>query len=496
MVGGESRILLGESTAEVFPSQSTNPEVYGRVYSVIPSVYSVLNKKANMVASCPLRLYRVDTRTKQEVQHTTGIFADLLRNPNPYTTPTQLIKEIVLWKGLCGRAYVVLEKIKGVHYLSVLESPWVTVVADPETKVRAYIYSVGNKKYYYPSDVVAEISDFNPSDFYFGMSPLEAASIDVSAQIYTKKTYAAEMKKGNMSGGAITSDRSLDDTEIIKLKNEWKRRTPESSRVLFLPKNMTFVPFNESTGTTTKMREILNESFDAVALVYGMHPILFGHSNVARPDSIESIETHVWYSTILPEQQHIAEALTQRFAHIVNSSTYFEFFTDNVPALNRAKMEQTRVGVAEASLGKITVNEWRVASGLAPYIGVLADFGNTPMPVWEQAMMQIQAQTAAALAPTPTGPDGKPGPSASNNTSPSLPLVGSEGGRRDQSQTGEAQLPDETGKRSFDELDAVIQKTSDRLGKIFAEKIPDLVELLSLDEPADDDDDDENEVLD
>jgi HK97 family phage portal protein len=485
--GGNARITLSQRVGEVFPKTNTDRETYGRVYAVVPSVYSVLNKKANMVASCPLQVYQKNTRTGRESVKETGVIATLLKKPNPYTTAQQFIREIVLWKGLCGRAYVVLEKLTGSeeYALVVLESPFVHEVTDPETKVKAYIYEVGGKRLYYPYSHVAEISDFNPTDFYFGLSPLEPATMDIAAQISTKKVYANEMRKGNMLGGVITSDRSLDDDAIRVLKDEWKRRTPESSRVLFLPKNMEFVQFTENSGATSKMKEILNESFDTVSQVYGMHPILFGHSNVVRPDKIESIETHVWLTTILPEQEHIAQALTDKFAKIVGNNAYLKFFTTGVPALQRAEMEQAKVGIAEVSVGKITINEWREREGLPRLPAQFDAYGDTPIPVWEQLVAMQMLQTQASLTPTP---EGQIAPSMSSNVSPALPMVGTQGGRRDQSQEGEPQFIDETGKRSFNGIEKAINKADSLINKFFG-RVDSLSEFLEADFKELDDDD-------
>jgi HK97 family phage portal protein len=483
--------LKGAIVGEVRPKTDVPAYTAARVYQIVPSVYSCVKKKSSMAASAPIKLYKRNTRSGATEEVTTGVIATAWANPNPFLTNSRMIWEWVAWRELTGRGYLRLEQdaSTGKYFFSVLESTNVHVVTDPETKVKVYIYEINGKRQYIPFGEIAELNEFNPLDYWFGLTPLSPISRDVETERNVKKWLQAQFERGNMKGGMIQSEKKIDDQEILKLKAEWRNRKANSSRVMFLPKEMTFTPFTEG-GQEAPLKDVLGESFDVVALAFGLHPVLFGRSTGVKPESLDVIETWVWNSEILPLLTYACEVLNQRFSWIAGSNFFFRADVSQIPALRRDDMDCTRVGVAQSSVGKRTINEWRAMDGEAPLSDEVhgpgaAEFGRMPIPVWEYMMQakmaHLQAQLAAAFAPV-KNPDGttSPGPglSASDQVSPALPTPGSEGGRRDQSQNGEPQMIDQTGKRSFDQL---IGELTDRKASILA-KMDALKEFLADDD--------------
>lgn len=417
--------------------------LYANIYHICPEVQSVINKKATTIASTRVKVMQKVAVKRPPVENSNCDIAEILANPNPYMTQSQLIMQISQHKDVYGKAFVALEQArvdgKTVYYLVLLDPRNVLIVPDPDTKVASYLYRVGGQEYFYPAERVAYLSDTNLLDFWFGASKLRSLLDDVNAATYSRRFYMAQYKRGKPGSVIYTSDADISPDVLRVLKEQWQNRTPESLRNILIPTGFTPTINTSTKDDVPTPIEISALTKESVAAVYDVPYKLINPGDQSDLDGLE----YLWWTTsLLYETMYIAECLTKLFKYThPKFSVAFDY--SKVTALRFKLLDQTKIHVAQIATGYRTINEVRTEDlDVLPYTGKYAELGDTPMPQWTTE----QAQLAAELAATNAGME----------SSPSLPLPGSEGSR-DQTSHGEAQMVDQTGKKSFEQLAKMIE---------------------------------------
>ena len=356
-----------------------------RQYMVDSTIYAIVNRKAAMLASCPQLLLKENTRTKEVQPLTTGYVPATLANPNPNMTYTELFMRFVMWKEITGRAYMYwqINPLNGKLVLDLLEPFYLTIITDPETKIKDYVYRVGGRVVYLnPAQVIAWEA-FNPLDYFYGLTPQVPVQTDVKMSRYSREWMAAQMMRGNMRGGVISTATRNDDEELSKIKREWQQRGPTASRFLTIPSTITFVPFSEGNGDLG-FNAATGESFGQVCIAYGLHPGLFDKSRENRPEAIIDIESFVWRNCLSTEMRIYCEKLTNLFVKpIAGSNALIVPDLDSVEPLNTNRLDKMKTASIELMMGTMTPNEYRALHGKPPYDGELTEFGETPIPVYQ-----------------------------------------------------------------------------------------------------------------
>jgi len=466
-MGGSS--TLGESdpapisdsiNVQIGHLQKLQPLRSAQIFSSVPNVNRVVKKKAGMLATPELKLFRTDTRTNENVEVTAinSKLGSLLQSPNSYTTITDLLEQFILWYQITGCGYIALDfdQATGKPNLIVLESIYVWVIPGKDTKTSYYKYNVKGNVKYFEDWQVCVIQQFNPLDFYFGMTSMGAGLSTINTESYKNAWLEAQMQRGNMPGGVIKNPNNIDPAEYERMRSEWAKRRPNSSRTLILPEGLDYDPFNEP-GMAEFLKAVSNETLDTIAGIYEMHPALFHQLGSSLTQGVlTEAETHTWNTCLLKESRKIAEILTLKLARpICGNNYFFRYDYSSIPALATNDLNKTKVAVAHMNMGSKTINEDRIERGMPPYTGENAEFGNTPLPLWQHRQAMLAAQSRVSGDST-------------SQTSPALPMPGNEGGRRDQSQEGEPEMIDQTGKRSFKSYDKIEFEIEEALEALFS----------------------------
>jgi phage portal protein BeeE len=225
-----------------------------------------------------------------------------------------------------------------------------------------------------------------------------------------------------------------DDDEIRKLKREFKEQhegTKNAHRILILTEGMEYTQLKEPTGNQTTPL-VLNDVLDTHGMVFGV-PALLLNPKSAEANTIKELKGLFWENTVVPMARLIQEAITKQLCMRVSTLLEVEFDFSNVYALRLHDLDRARVEVAHLNAGIKTANEIRLERGLDP---LKFESSDMPFPEWS-----AKAKASAASQGTPEG---------GSSASPSLTMPGSQGGR-DQSNSGEAQMIDQSAQRNLDE---------------------------------------------
>jgi HK97 family phage portal protein len=431
------------TTREAFPTQkgSITPELAARIYSSSPLVNSLIRIGAGAFSQVPLKVMLSERHGVRATEKRTGYPYKLFKWVNPHMTYAGLMENLYSWQKLVGQAFWAIEenedRYKGISEFSIypLNPLYVKIVPDPDTGRKGYVYEVGPERLYIPDELVLHFPTFNPHDHWTGHIDLNALEYDMQIERASKKQTRNFHANAAILHGVITSPEELGDDEIRRLKAEFYQQHSGSRnayRHLVLEKGMTYNPI-KSNGSDQFLAQLLDQIGDSHAMVLGV-PLALATGRSVGNKLIE-VEAMMWKQNIVPFAEKVEQTITKRLCMPIQTKLpssmrlYTSFDFSNIEALRLHELDRVRMEVARVHTGLATPNEIRATRNEEPYTGELADFGDSPMPVFTAKQSQ-QAQGAG--------------------TSPSLPLPGSEGGR-DQSAGGEGEMLDETGTRALRE---------------------------------------------
>jgi HK97 family phage portal protein len=406
------------------------------VYTFCPQVYAVVNTRASMVSSLPLKVYwqKADGQL-QEL--TRGPIFNLLNQPNPKITQTEFIRQIVSWYDLTGTAVVVAEEIQGVRYLFVLNSSYVFPIVDGKIGLDGIVYTKhDNKHIYYSQDqIVVHWARFNPMDDFFGMSPVQPLLEDVMARRSAMKQTRSHYAKGGISSGILKTPDNLDEDKLKQLKRDWNRRTEDSSRLIVIADGWDFEEIKGTEGNISA-DALSGLTRETVCNAYQVPVALLDPDKNSHPQEAEQF---MWTSSLLPQAKELSEKFTQSLgASNGRTSIVIKLDSSRVPILQKFRIDAAKATTALITTGTMTLNEGRAELDLPEYSGTLkvdvenidlAEYANSPMSLYSTLLQQasavkLQQETLEAQATLNQAESG-----------------------RDQSADGEPEMVDTTGRK-------------------------------------------------
>lgn len=219
-------------------------------------VYTASNLNATSVAQVPLRLYvakpkkniksrfltgEVHSETKKYLLSTNSIcklpqvrkaaeieevlehpLIDLLKNVNSFSNGFDLHEMTQLHQELTGNAYWLMIENK----LGVPEEIWIVPpdrmypIPDPSKFISGYSYIYGMTKIKFNESSIIQFKMPNPSNPYFGISPLIAVAEAYGINVNMNKYEASIFRNMGRLTGAFETEESLDEQEFERLKIE------------------------------------------------------------------------------------------------------------------------------------------------------------------------------------------------------------------------------------------------------------------------------------
>ena len=419
------------------------PRTAALLYSQSPYVNAAANIIAGSIASLDLNVYLEDANgVRKKIRK--GYPYKTLMYINEEMTPYQFKFAIASWLVLSGEAFIGIstKKINGKKelILEVLDNQYVTVEAGTQSRVESITYSLSNEQegVRFEKGAFIHIRTFAPDDYWRGHCNLNALEYDIAIERYLKKGLNGAFSKINNIQAILYVPQDMPDDEVSTIYTEINNKFSgyaTSFKILVARDNIKY----ENTKVNNlpmgfEETKVLETSERAHAMVLGVPiGILEGSSG---EDKLIELESLMWKKTIIPMTKLIQESLTKHLAQRENVNYVIEFDTSDVEALSLYKLERTRMQVARVITGLRTPNEERISDGEQPYSDTVGEgFGSIPRPVYDN---QVQLEQSGM------------------NISPSLSMPGTQGGRRDQSSTGEAQMIDVSGQKMLELLNNIL----------------------------------------
>jgi HK97 family phage portal protein len=210
------------------------------LYTKLTWVQIAVSAVSKVAAGIPLQIMQLVGEDAEAVFN--HPFELLLKRPNPLQSRFELLQGTLNYLALTGNAYWWLNR-RGenatVDEVWLLPGNRINPVPDENLYLRGYIYSSGGVEIPLELWEVAHFRQFNPSNPFVGLSPLEALAATASADLSMVKYNASYFDKGNAKmPGALAFADPIEDSDWNQLKTDIEREYGGTKRKLMMLRNV------------------------------------------------------------------------------------------------------------------------------------------------------------------------------------------------------------------------------------------------------------------
>ena len=352
-------------------------------YSENAIVYRCINEIANNASRVNINLFRGD----QEVDN--HPLLDLLYNPSPTQSQVEWFQGLYSYLLISGNNYML--SVGGDNTppteLYNLRPDRIQIRTGQRAMPQSYDYMIGGQivESYEVDQAtgnskIKHIKMFNPLDDYYGMSPIQASSVDIDQHNLANKHNVNLLQNGARPSGAVIfkpkdetgGNVQLSDNQRSQLQSDINSRfagTGNAGRPMLLegdfdwkemglsPKDMDFI-------------QLKNMSAKDIALVYGVPSQLIGIPDAQTYSNFAEAKLALYNETIIPLLDKIQGDLNEWLVPQFNDEALeLRYDIDSIPAMaeqRRRVFESVTSGVKD---GILTRNEAREQLGYEPIDG-------------------------------------------------------------------------------------------------------------------------------
>ncbi len=327
-------------------------------------VYSAVRVIADGVSSQRLRFFGTEGELAEHP------LVELFRRVNPFATYRSLVQETVSSLELTGNAfwYCPPNSLGRPAEIWHLPPNRVKVVSHRTDFIAGYVLRGPEGELRLSRDEVVHLRYPNPSDPFYGRSPLQAAAEAVDADEAMSKAQVNSFNNSVYPGLALASEQKLSRETIDRLRQELHRSTGSYRRAgstLILDQGLKPL----SLGRTPQEMNFLasaRATASRILAIFGVPEAIVGVSKDVNRASAQALEYIFARYTLWPKMQLLSSQITQDLCARFDRRVRCEFDSP-VPA---DRVEDRADMVARLEHGVITPDEARAQLGLAPRGGV------------------------------------------------------------------------------------------------------------------------------
>ena len=346
---------------------------------------------AKSIASLSWKVYQGD----QEV--TNAPLLALLANPNETQAQSDFFEALASYYLIAGNSYIEAAYPNGntkpskspPKYLYILRPDKMKVIKGRKGKVVAYEFSDNGSKVQWPVSIggvsnVLHIKSFNPTDYWYGLSNVEAGAYAIDQHNQAASWNQALLQNSARPSGAIVyknNEGVLSDDQYQRLKSEVEDKysgSRSAGKPMLLEGGLEW----QEMGLSPKDMDWLegkNGSARDIALAFGVPSQLLGIPGDATYSNMQEARLALWEQTILPLADEITAHLNKWLVPRFGENQTLAYCKENIEPL-RQKREMQRQSLEGVSF--MTINEKREAIGLEPIEGgdeLLVDSNKVPV---------------------------------------------------------------------------------------------------------------------
>lgn len=289
-------------------------------------------------------------------------YADVIANPNPDFTWSDLVKHMVASYLMTGNAYLGIEREGSRFELWPLEPQKMKMRLDEGSKKLAGYDYTGSRKKSYDRTEVVHIRDFDPNDPYYGLSGIEPLRRQLNTDFQADQFNDSFLANDCTPGLAYLPSHDLKDDQAERLRNSIERRGQGSSKRGRVYVATSPGDFKEFSGNSRDAAYIGLSKLNREKMfgVFSVGPALGGSLDGATFSNLEQQTQLIWSHSVIPILTALALGLTKRlFDPITEPDMEWWFDTDQVKELQDDYLVKAQTGETVIRSRQMTPNEVR-----------------------------------------------------------------------------------------------------------------------------------------
>lgn len=354
--------------------------------------YRCVSLLSKTCASIPWELYQGEREIESHP------ILDLLKNPNPMQSRAAFFEAWVAYFAISGNSFIEAVRVgakRSPQELWVARPDKMKIVAGPLGLPSQYVFKTVSGEKRWDVDQITGQSDilhmksFHPTDPWYGMSPIEAATYSMDQHNESSKWNLSLLQNSGTPSGAMVVQSndgnpsgSLSDPQFKNLQTQINSRmagSKNAGRILLLEGGLDWKSMGFSPHDMEWMEGRQGAARD-IALAFGIPPILLNIPGDSTYSNYKEARLAFYEDTILPLLDMLMDELNHWLVPMFgNTGLQLKYDMDDIPALDIKRSEKfTQVSGA----GFLTTNEKRTMLGFEPIEGgdvLLVPSGQTPI---------------------------------------------------------------------------------------------------------------------
>jgi HK97 family phage portal protein len=293
---------------------------------------------------------------------------DLLKRPNPQQSGSAFIEAVVGFVETAGNSYI--ERVglpnRPPVELWVKRPDRMKVIPDLQALIRGYEYEVGGQKIRYDAWQIRHMKRWNPSDDWYGLSPLAAAARGIDTFNGGQAHNLALIQNGARPSGAWVTNQRLTDQQFSRLREQLDDAAAMArrGRPMLVEDGTSW----QELGLSPRDLDFLAGQEDAARQIhaaFGVHPVITGLTEGTFENQKQALRS-LTITTVLPFIEYLTEELNAWLAPLYGPNVRLAYDRDSYSSL--AEDQESLWSRAEIGFrtGFITRNEARHLLGYEP----------------------------------------------------------------------------------------------------------------------------------
>jgi len=315
-------------------------------YKSSPWVYACVKKRADAVSSVPLKVQTFSKDGWEDAPQNHPL-QQLINFPNPSLDRAEMMRLLVSHLDLAGNGYFIKVRAgsKGmpVELWPAMPDETQVVPAKEGSDMLIEQYKIGRtKKITYDQRDVVHVAYTNPSDLYYGMSPLQAAGKAVDIDNAAASWQKVSMQNRGIPDGVFQIDGELTSEQFEQARKQVAEQYSgiQNSRSPWVLGKAKWQAMS-LTPAELDFMETRVFSMKQICAVYGVPYELVSGIGDSNRASSETVRKTFWLDTIIPLLDEIVTAMNMALSREFGQPSQIRIVYDlsSVPALQQNMTE-------------------------------------------------------------------------------------------------------------------------------------------------------------
>ncbi len=329
-------------------------------------VYRAVDSIAKEVANIELVLYRKKGNKIEEVEEHPAL--DVLDRVNDFQGRYDFFYGLEAYQQLVGEAFFYKHRVGGKsRELWILRPDWVKIIPPKKAGqfIGGYEYRVPGmrKGDEYKVEDIVHLKNFNPTNPYRGMGPLQAAAYTYDTDLFALRWNRNFFYNNATPSVILKTEQKLKEKEIKRIKSEWKTKfggVKNAHQLAILTGGLEVDTALKQTLKDMEFLKLREFSRDEIYSIFQVPKTLAAISDdVNRANAITQKE--IWMENVIrPRMTKLVGFLNEFYVTDWEENLYFGF-VDPVPENKEEKLK-----VVKEAGDVLTINERRELLGYDP----------------------------------------------------------------------------------------------------------------------------------